>query len=522
MQSSWQSYLRSVLALIMGAALLLPLVSVWIFGRNQPAEATPSLTFPSETLFATLALAAAAALLAVVLGWCLAALFTLSDFPATTLCGTLLLVPLVCPPTVWALAQVYCYGPGGQVDRWLGGRWGALTAGLNPGSYTATLLTLAAIHAPLAMLIVGRGLRRAQRSGWEAARLYLGPPRLLLWLLRATRGEGAISLMLVFALSAGNFAVPHVMQCRTMPIEIYLRMSNYLDHAGALAWAAPLVGVTLGATIVAGWLGCRSRPSLPRSASDPPVRLGKAAWLWGALLAAYAALSTLLPWGAMAARCGSAGSFVAALRAAAPETETTLATAAAAALVTCVAGLAIARLGARWYRSLLAGLALLPLALPPLVLGLAYATFFHQPHSAALAAVGDSAGLLVLGLAARSWPLGTWVLVVAYDRLTPAWGEAARLAALSAPSGWWRITLPLLAADLGAAALIGYVLALGEVEISQLLCRPGQGTLALRLFTFLHTGPVREAASLSLLLCLLALLPVAVYLLLAARRREMV
>ena len=64
---------------------------------------------------------------------------------------------------------------------------------------------------------------------------------------------------------------------------------------------------------------------------------------------------------------------------------------------------------------------------------------------------------------------------------------------------------------LAAAFAIAFVLAIGEVEISQMLCAPGHGTLALRLFTFLHFGPASTAASLAMLQFLLAAAPVLLF-----------
>ncbi len=82
---------------------------------------------------------------------------------------------------------------------------------------------------------------------------------------------------------------------------------------------------------------------------------------------------------------------------------------------------------------------------------------------------------------------------------------------------WWRITAPLLAGHAAAAAALGFILAAGDVEISQMLCAPGSGTLALRLFTFLHFGPTHVAAGLALLQLIIAAAPALAYFLLTNR-----
>ena len=82
---------------------------------------------------------------------------------------------------------------------------------------------------------------------------------------------------------------------------------------------------------------------------------------------------------------------------------------------------------------------------------------------------------------------------------------------------WRWITWPWSRDYWLSAALVAYILAAGEVEICQLLCEPGQGTLALRLLTFLHFGPTQVTAGLALLHLLLVCIPALLYFLIADR-----
>ena len=96
------------------------------------------------------------------------------------------------------------------------------------------------------------------------------------------------------------------------------------------------------------------------------------------------------------------------------------------------------------------------------------------------------------------------------------------LAGLSGAQQWRWITGPLLVEHIAAGAVLAFVLAAGDVEISQLLCAPGSGTLAVRLFTFLHFGPSYVAASLALLELIITAVPVFVYFLLTNRWLQVV
>ena len=69
---------------------------------------------------------------------------------------------------------------------------------------------------------------------------------------------------------------------------------------------------------------------------------------------------------------------------------------------------------------------------------------------------------------------------------------------------------------------MAFILAVGDVQITQMLSAPGSGTLALRLFTFLHFGPTHVAASLALLQLTIAVAPLMLYFLVTNRRLEIV
>ncbi len=144
-------------------------------------------------------------------------------------------------------------------------------------------------------------------------------------------------------------------------------------------------------------------------------------------------------------------------------------------------------------------------------MAIGYARFYHHDWPVDLEVLTRSGALVTLGLALRAWPFVTRSVAAGYTRIAPEWEEAARLAGFSPWRRWRTITVPLLADHAIAGAVVALVLALGDVEISQMLCAPGSGTLALRLFSYLHFGPVHVGASLAVLQMLLAWTPLAVY-----------
>jgi iron(III) transport system permease protein len=507
------------LAIATAALLLLPLVALWCAPTattGATGTAGMELAINWRPLVASLGVALLAAILAVAFGGVLAVLFSLAELPGARLWGTLLILAFACPPTVWALCQMYCYGQGGLVERWLGDVW-RIALGWDAGHYLSTTLVLAQINAPLACLVIGRGARRLPQAGLEAASFHFRGWQLVRWLGGSLRQELLASLLLTFALAAGNFAVPHVLQCRLYPIEIYQRMTNYLDQAGAARAALPLVMPTLAAAAIGALVERRGEHARGASFRSFALPLGRAKWLALAGVLGYLFITTGLPLVALLVECQSLSNVLSATRQAGPEIENSLWIAIAAAVVATLAGMLTA--GPRGGRAgaLLNVVALLPIGIPPLIVALAYANFFNRTRPVDLSVLGDSSWLVILALGFRGWPFAARLWLQGNRWLAPEWHSTAVLAGMNAPRRWRWISAPLLADHVAAGAIVAYLLAIGDVEISQMLCAPGSGTLALRLFTFLHFGPTHVAASLAVVLMLLTSLPVWIYYLLAQR-----
>jgi iron(III) transport system permease protein len=501
---------------------LWPLMAVWIPASSDRAVSAISPDFDWALLGVSILVAAAAAILAVLAGAALALLLILTDLPGRTLLGAVAMLPLLVPPMVWTLAQSYCFGASGLVERLCGDALRPLAAQLNTGQYLSTILVLAEVHAPLAMLLVARGVSRLTALGLDAARLSLSRGELLAWTASALKLEAMTACLVVFALSLGNFAVPHVLQCRLTIVDVYVQSSSYLDQRGALWTSLPLTLVAALALACWLWLS-QERADAPLMLAPPVVcRLGR--WRWPAFLVVIGLVSVvcLLPLGALLAACGSVAHVAAAVREAWPEVENTLLIAGGAAMIACASAACVSH----WLRSkrswVALSLAALPLFAPPLVLGLAWLRVTQRVAVVDLAWLGDSFWLVVLALASRTWPLGLLVFCIGQRRRPPAETEAARLSGMGMLGRFRWIELPRLREYAAAALVACFVLAAGDVEISQLLCPAGGGTLALRLFTFLHFGPAHVAASLALVQLTVCLLPVVVYVLWSEHWRELV
>lgn len=511
-----QYALRTIGGGVVMLLMLLPVALVW-FPSASTTDVLSSPPIPWLALARSVGVAGGAAVLALLIGASLAFLLAATDFPAPAFWGTLVLVPFVCPSTVWALAQVYCYGPGGVVERAFGDGLRPALERINQGHYLSTMAVLAQVYAPIVMLFLGRGVGRLHHSGFEAACLFLSPERRLLWVVSALRRELVGSTTLVFAMSLGNFAVPHVLQCRLYVIDVYMRAANYLDHDGAVLAALPLVVLGVVAVALTIWLDERS----PRTRGLPSgqwlVPLGKTRWVIGVSLAAYLILTIGLPVGAVIWECRSVSAFWSAIRDAVPEVSNTIVLGFAVAATSVLIGLGTCVLPPGKLRVVGRGLAFVTIGLPALVIALSYTRALSFVSIPEIEPIRRAGVVVAVALAFRAWPFVARLIGEADRSASPAWREAADLGQLSAFRRWRWITLPWSFDYLCSAAIIAYVMATSDIVICQMLCEPGQGTLALRLFTFLHFGPTHVAASLALLHMLVTCVPVVVYFLVADR-----
>lgn len=512
----------AIAALIIGA-FLVPIAAAFLFAfmETRPPD-TPSPLLDWRLLFTTLVVAALAATLASAAGAIVSMLLCFVEVPRAELWAMAMLLPFACPSTVWALAQAACYGPGGMIEQGTGDALRPLLTKINQGGYAGTVLVLAQIHMPLAMFIVGRGWKRLGAMGLDAARLFLRGPRFLTWSFRAVRPELLGSWLLTFALCTGNFAAPHVLQCRLYTIDVYQRMTNYLDPAGALRAASPLVALVVIAAL--GIAALERNQQYTNVAIAVPHRTNKTHWRFyaTAALVTYLTVTTLLPIVALILQCRSLQFFTAAVRDAAPEIENSLRIAGGAALIAGLAALPAGLWAARRKRVFSDALIVLPIATPPLLIGLCYSRFFNRSEPLDLTWVGDTMLLVIIGMSARSWPFAARLVCIGRRRIANEWLDACTTANLSFLQRWRWVTGPLLWESWCAGALLAFLLSLGEVEISQMLCAPGSGTLALRLFTFLHFGPSHVAASLAVVEMTLAIAPLGLYFLVFRRRMTLI
>jgi iron(III) transport system permease protein len=105
-----------------------------------------------------------------------------------------------------------------------------------------------------------------------------------------------------------------------------------------------------------------------------------------------------------------------------------------------------------------------------------------------------------LAALARYAPIAALILIAARRRINSRLIEAAALLETKPIRTWLLIRLPLLAPGLLAAAGVVFTLTLGELSATLLVSPPGQPTLTMRIYNYLHYGASETVAGLTLAL----------------------
>lgn len=487
-------------------------------------------------------------LFALGVGAAMAALVALTDIRGKPTFAFVLVLPMMIPQHVTAIAWLQATGPGSPALQLLGIAPPIGTP--NPLYSEAGILVLLTIqHAPLTFLLLLAALRQLPGEIVEAARVAGARPGRIL--LRVLLPASAPALVAAYALAVvstlGNFGIPALLgipaRYITLPVLIWRRLASFgpgmlPDVAvlsallGGLAIAAVAVQLMLQARMAARISSRWQRPIAFRLSGFRPFA--------EALLALYAAATTVVPVSALlatslvptygvrlTARSVTLSNYAellfsqpATLRAFA--NSTLLATIAAltlAALALLLAALLAGRPGRGQKATLtnIVALADVAYALPGIVIAIAYILAFLRPLPLFHLRLYDTLGIIYFAYLTAFFAIALKPVMAAVAQLDGGLDAAARLAGACFATRLRRILAPLIGPAAASGALIVFLAAYNEVTISALLWSSGTETLGTTIFNYEDGGYTTLAAAMAMLTVLVTLSLMA-GLTLAARR----
>jgi iron(III) transport system permease protein len=507
-----------------------------LFAQGLVGPAGPSLAPLAEALQSravrralvnSLDSAALSAVLALGLGTALALALALTDVRGRAVTVFCILLPMMVPPHVTAIAWTQTLGPSSPLLNTLG-------LAPPPGSPNplyareGVIALLAAQNAPLVFLLAYTALRTLPREVVEAARVAgAGPWRTLRRVVLPLLGPALLAAFaLAFVSALGSFGIPALLgipgRYTTLPVLIWQRLSS--AGPGMLPAVAVLsmlmAAVALAAVALQLLLAARARARLS-GPPQPPLRLALGRWrpLAEAALALVVLSTLALPLAALVSTSlvPTFGVPLTAdtltwrnfaevlvrqevtLRAFANSTLAAGAAGLVLALVAVPAGYFLTARGALRRRAGqgFATLADLAYALPGIILSVAFILMFLRPLPLLGVSLYNTLTIIVLAYLAAFAAIALKPVAAAYLQLDPALDEAARVSGAGFGRRMGRVFLPLVAPAAASGAILVFLTAYNEITISALLWSTGNETIGTTIFSYESAGFTTIAAAMS-------------------------
>jgi len=493
----------------------------------EPLRAAMGSGSVARALWHSIDSAGVSALIALVAGTGLALAMGLTDLRGKPVFTFLILIPMMIPPHVTAIAWTQALGPSSPL-------LGALGLAPPPGAphplygRGGVIALLAVQNTPLVFLVVLAALRSLPREMAEAARVAgAGTARLLARIVLPLLAPALLAAgALAFVSALGNFGIPALLgipgRYVTLPVLIWQRLSAFgpsmLADVAVLSALMALVAIAVVTVQMA--LSRRHRAALigpPQpplhlglGGARPLAELGMAAFVMVVLGLPLAALfgTALVPtYGVpLSADTATLDNFEQVLlRQSVTARAFANSTAAAGLAALVLAGLAalLARVmagprgGARRIAGGLSALAETTYAIPGLVISIAFILTFLRPLPLVGLSLYNTLAIIVLAYLCAFFAIALKPVAAACLQLDPALDEAARVAGARWGRRLWRIFLPLVAPAAASGAILVFLTAYNEVTVSALLWSTGTETIGTVIFNYENGGYTTLAAAMA-------------------------
>lgn len=467
------------------------------------------------------------ALLATAIGTLLALTIGLTDLRRKGIIIFLILLPMMIPPHVTAIAWTQAMGPGSPILQWLGI---APEIGSTHPLYSreGLVLVLAVQHMPLVFLLVRANLRAFPRELSDAARTSGASPLRMMRtvMLPLTAPTMLAGFILAFVAALGNFGINALLgipaRYTTLPVLIWRRLSSFgPDVLADMAVIAVILATITIAILAVQFVLQRNMRNALIGAPQAPLhyRLGMTrGWVESGLWL-FIALTLGLP---LASLLGTAlvKTYGIGLS---PETVTlenfreilfaqnvtlrafvnsTLLAVSAALFIAAAAimtgyALVLRRGTARRAAMTLAGQSEIAFAVPGIVISVAFILLFIKPLPLVNVSLYGTSMIIMLAYIAAFTAIGLKPVTAAYLQMDGSLEDAARISGAGYLRRMRRIFAPLVAPAAASGAILVFLTAYNEVTVSALLWSSGNETIGTVIFNYEDGGYTTLAAAMS-------------------------
>ncbi len=458
----------------------------------------------------TVTLTAAVTISSVMLSLPLAWLTTRTDLPWRRFWSIVTPLPLVIPSYVGAYTVIAFLGPRGMLQGWLEPIFGIERLPQIYG-FAGAWLTLTLFAFPYVLLSLRAAMNGLDPALEESSRsmgfgalstfMYVTLPN-----LRPAIAAGSL-LIALYVIS--DFGAVSLMQYDSFTRGIYNQYRGAFDRSIAATLALVLVMLTALILIAESWT--RGRARYYRSSAGvtrPPKRHELGSWKIPALgfCIAVSSITMIMPlfvigyWLARGLQAGEPFVFV---WDAALNSGMVSLVAAIAALIFATPIVIFSVRYPSWLSYLAERLSYMGYALPGIVVALAF-VFFGANY---LTPLYQTLGMLVLAYVVLFLPQAVGIMRSALLQVNPHIEEAAKSLGSSSGLVWLKITGPLVRSGLISGGLLVFLTVMKELPATILLHPIGFDTLPMRIWNATLEGFWARAAAPSLLLILVAAIP---------------
>ncbi len=451
-------------------------------------------------------------ILAIVIGVPLGLLFGKTDFPFKKLWAFLLMLPLLLPPYITAVAWFNVLGQEGLLS-------GVLNSGVTERTSTlffglpGCVLVLFSTFMPIVMLLTMTYARTVNTHLEEAARL-VAP-----WRTVASRIiipmilPGVLfSAMLVFLLTLGEFSVPMYLRYDVFPVESFTQFSAFYNYSAGTALVIPLIFITFLILLVERcFLRDKTYQLKPAGGEETfLIKLGKAKNPLLVIVGMFCFISVVLPIVALIIQSASLSIYFKAFERAGDSLLRSILYAIIGASILTVFGYFLGYLIHKKVFSFWRTVDFLTIflfALPSTVIGIGLAGLWNRPSTNF---IYGTAAIIIFGYVAQYTALASRITVSALAQIPPSMEESAQMVG----AGWLRriflILAPLAKRGLIVGWCVSYIFCLKDTGISMIVYPPGQDTFPVRTFTLMANSPTDFIAALCVIMIMITLLPMGV------------
>nr|WP_319384040.1 iron ABC transporter permease [uncultured Roseibium sp.] len=545
LQTSSPSEKATLIALVAGATAIcgLPLLLLFKTGLTsgtgldlEPLLEAMQNRSVQRALWNSIESSFLSALAATMLGTLLALLVGLTDIRAKGLLVFLLLLPLMIPPHVTAIAWIQALGPASPVLRWLGI---APELGSTHPLYSreGLVLLLSLQHSPLVFLLVRAALRSFPRELSDAARISgAGTWTLLRRITLPLLGPSLLAgFALAFVAALGNFGINALIgipaRYTTLPVLVWRRLASFgpdiLPNVAVIS--VILAVVALLAILLQSLLQRRMRASLIGLPQDPlAISLGRKRPYIEALLWGFVALVLLLPAASLVATSlVRTYGLPLGLDTLTPENfvevvwrqSVTLRAFANSTMIAGIAALVIAaaslllgyflthrRRAHRQWAGLVLTQSEIAFAVPGLVMSIAFILAFIRPVPVLNVSLYGTLWIILIAYVSVFLAVGLKPVLAAFLQMDGTLEDAARVSGAGFFTRMRRIFTPLAAPSAASGAILVFLTAYNEVTVSALLWSTGNETIGTTIFNYEDGGYTTLAAAMSVVVVAATLL----------------